>query len=176
MASAFGHAAAALAISNIFRLKTKLSIGIIILGVVCSILPDADIISFAFGIPYENMWGHRGISHSIFFAFILAGILSYFLSKNKRQFFAIASFLFLATISHGLLDAMTTGGKGVAFFAPFDNARYFLPWRVIQVSPIGLESFLSEWGLRVIKSEIIWIGIPFLISFLIFRLFKPQKS
>lgn len=176
MASAFGHAAAALAISNVFRLNTKLSFGIILLGVFCSILPDADVIAFNFGIPYESIWGHRGITHSIFFAILLSGFLGYCIAKSKRQFFAIAIFLFLATVSHALLDAMTTGGKGVAFFAPFDNTRYFLPWRVIQVSPIGLESFLSEWGLRVIKSEFIWIGLPFLISFLIFKMYKTKTS
>jgi hypothetical protein len=26
---------------------------------------------------------------------------------------------------------MTNGGLGVAFFSPFDNGRYFLPWRPI---------------------------------------------
>jgi hypothetical protein len=35
--------------------------------------------------------------------------------------------LFLATAGHGLLDAMTNGGLGLAFFSPFDNHRYFLP-------------------------------------------------
>ena len=176
MASAFGHAGAALAISNVFRLKTKLSIGIILLGVFCSILPDVDVISFKFGIPYKSMWGHRGITHSILFAVIISGLLAYFISNSKRHFFAITSFLFIATLSHTLLDAMTTGGEGVAFFAPFDNTRYFLPWRVIKVSPIGIESFFSEWGLNVIKSELIWIGIPFLLSFLIFKVFKFKAS
>lgn len=176
MASAFGHVAAALAISNVFRLKTKLSIGIILLGVFCSILPDADVLSFKFGIPYESMWGHRGITHSILFAVLLSTLLSYFLTKSKRQFFAIASFLFLATISHTLLDAMTTGGEGVAFFAPFENTRYFLPWRIIKVSPIGIASFLSQRGLLVLKSEFIWIGIPFLMSLLIFSIFKPKSA
>jgi hypothetical protein len=38
----------------------------------------------------------------------------------------IAHFSFV-TASHGMLDAMTDGGLGVAFFAPFDNARYFFP-------------------------------------------------
>ncbi|MFT6112793.1 MAG: inner membrane protein [Bacteroidia bacterium] len=61
---------------------------------------------------------------------------------------------------------MTTGGLGVAFFSPFENSRYFLPWSPIQVSPIGLKQFFSEWGLEVIKSEIIWIGIPLLITVL----------
>ena len=176
MASAFGHAAGALAISNLFRLKTKLSAGIILLGIFCSILPDADVIGFGFGIPYESMWGHRGITHSIFFAAILAFVLAYFLSKSKRQFLAIASFLFLATVSHSVLDALTTGGKGVAFFAPFDNTRYFLPWRLIQVSPIGMKKFFSSWGLKVIQSEFIWIGIPLIITYLVFRILKPTKS
>jgi inner membrane protein len=61
---------------------------------------------------------------------------------------------------------MTTGGLGVAFFSPFENSRYFLPYRPIKVSPMGLEQFFGEWGLEVIKSEIIWIGIPFLITVL----------
>ena len=69
MASAFGHSAAAMAISNIFKLKTKLSLAIVLLGVFCSILPDADVLSFKLGIPYESMWGHRAITHSILFAF-----------------------------------------------------------------------------------------------------------
>jgi inner membrane protein len=176
MASAFGHAAAALAISNLFRLKTKLSISIILLGIFCSILPDADVISFKFGIPYESMWGHRGITHSILFAVILSGLLAYFIAKSRQEFFAITIFLFLATISHALLDAITTGGEGVAFFAPFDNTRYFLPWRLIKVSPIGIKSFFSEWGLNVIKSELVWIGIPLLISFGIFKVLKTKKS
>lgn len=33
---------------------------------------------------------------------------------------------------------LTDGGLGVAFFSPFDNKRYFLPWRPIRVSPISV--------------------------------------
>lgn len=172
MASAFGHGAAALTISNIFKLKTKLSFGMVLLAVVCSILPDADVIAFKFGIPYESMWGHRGITHSFFFAAILSSLLAYFFSKTKREFWALNAFLFLATSSHTLLDACTTGGLGVALFAPFDNSRYFLPWQVIKVSPLSLSSFFSSWGIKVLMSEFIWIGIPFLLSTLVLKLFK----
>jgi inner membrane protein len=55
---------------------------------------------------------------------------------------------------------MTTGGLGVAFWSPFSNTRYFFPWRVILVSPIGVEAFLSAWGWRVLKSELAWIWLP----------------
>jgi len=37
--------------------------------------------------------------------------------------FCLFAYLFLATASHGVLDAMTNGGLGVAFFSPFDNRR-----------------------------------------------------
>jgi membrane-bound metal-dependent hydrolase YbcI (DUF457 family) len=59
------------------------------------------------------------------------------------------------TASHGVLDAMTDGGLGIAFFAPFDNTRYFFPFRPVKVSPIGL-SFFSARGLDVIWSELLW--------------------
>jgi inner membrane protein len=67
---------------------------------------------------------------------------------------------FVACASHALLDAMTNGGLGVALYWPFDHERHFLPFRPIQVSPIGVKEFFSEWGLRVIASELIWVFIP----------------
>jgi inner membrane protein len=70
---------------------------------------------------------------------------------------------------------MTNGGLGVAFFAPFQNDRYFFPWRPIQVSPIGVASFFSEWGLRVVRSELQWVWLPSAIINVIghsFRLFR----
>jgi inner membrane protein len=70
------------------------------------------------------------------------------------------TYFFLATASHGLLDAMTDGGLGVAFFAPFDNHRYFLTWRPIHVSPIAFERFFTERGLAVMKTELLWIWLP----------------
>src|SRR5678815_3579050 len=63
------------------------------------------------------------------------------------------------TASHGLLDALTNGGRGIGFFAPFSNHRYFFPWRPIQVSPIGV-GFFSPRGLRVLASEAGWIWVP----------------
>jgi inner membrane protein len=52
--------------------------------------------------------------------------------------------IFFSTISHGILDAITTGGRGVGFFIPFDNTRYFLPFKGIKVSPSSPGDILSE--------------------------------
>jgi inner membrane protein len=69
-------------------------------------------------------------------------------------------FLFLSTLSHGLLDALTSGGLGVAFFAPFEDRRYFFPWRPIRVSQISVCRFFSATGVRVLCSELQWVWLP----------------
>jgi inner membrane protein len=69
-------------------------------------------------------------------------------------------YFFLATASHGLFDAMTDCGLGVAFFAPFDNHRYFLPWTPIRVSPIGVTRFFTARGFAVLQTEFLWIWLP----------------
>ena len=82
---------------------------------------------------------------------------------NRVVRITLVIYYFLATVSHGILDALTTGGNGITFFAPFSAERYFLPWRVIQVSPIGVGNFFSEWGLEVLKSEFFYILLPSLL-------------
>jgi inner membrane protein len=74
--------------------------------------------------------------------------------------FLVWVYLFLATASHGLLDALTDGGHGVAFFAPFENSRYFFPFTPIEVSPIGISRFFSSRGLEVLLDEVQWIWVP----------------
>src|SRR5205823_12908227 len=71
-----------------------------------------------------------------------------------------ARLFFAVTAAHPILDAMTNGGLGVAFFAPFENSRYFLPWRPVEVSPIGVRAFFTARGLAVLHSEFLWIWIP----------------
>ena len=73
---------------------------------------------------------------------------------------SVWAFFFLATASHGFLDAMTDGGLGVAFFSPFDDTRYFLPLTPIRVSPIGISRFFTARGFAVIRSELLWIWLP----------------
>ena len=83
--------------------------------------------------------------------------------SRARNRLKLAVLLFVITASHGVLDAITDGGLGVAFFSPFNPQRYFLPWTPIHVSPIGASGFFSARGLDVIESEIVWIWGPTLI-------------
>jgi inner membrane protein len=129
-------------------------------GCVASVLPDVDSLGFAAGVPYGNTFGHRGFTHSLFFAACVALLCVPFAKRLGVSPLTASAFVFVSIASHGLLDAMTTGGLGVAFLSPFSNERYFLPWRVILVSPIGVEPFLSRRGLEVVKSELAWIWTP----------------
>lgn len=126
-----------------------------LLGVLGSILPDADVIAFALGIPYDHTFGHRGFTHSIAFAFLFA-LMATFLVRGR---FAAFAFLFLCTMSHAVLDAFTDGGLGVAFFSPLSNERYFFPWTPIRVSPIG-PGFFSPRGFETLRSELLWVWLP----------------
>ena len=101
--------------------------------------------------------------HSLFFSAVLSVSVTAILAWHERLKIsrsALFAYLFLATASHGILDAMTNRGLGVAFFSPFDNSRYFLPWRPIRVSPIAIHRFFSARGYAVLRSELLWVWIP----------------
>lgn len=139
----------------------------------CAVLPDADVIAFNIGIPYESMWGHRGITHSFFFSALLAASITFTVfRKQPGRKLSIWLCLFLATASHALLDACTNGGLGVAFWAPFSDERFFFTHRPIQVSPIGAGAFFSERGLRVLRSELVWVAMPSLAAYLLVALLR----
>ena len=71
-------------------------------------------------------------------------------------------YLFLASASHGVLDAFTNGGLGIAFLSPFDTTRYFFSFHPIEVSPTGVH-FFSERGLSALESEFIWVWVPSIV-------------
>jgi inner membrane protein len=162
MASVFSHAVAALGIGACFY-RREIPKRVWVFGAVCSVIPDADVIGFHFGVRYGDFWGHRGFTHSLLFAAILASTVALLLFRHGLPGISRLTlwlYFFLATASHGLLDAMTDGGLGVALFAPFDNHRYFLPWRPIRVSPIGISQFFTHRGIAVLQSELLWIWLP----------------
>ena len=125
-----------------------------------SVLPDVDAIGYWAGIPYDSPLGHRGFTHSLFFALVVALVATAILSKRAIPAGLAFGVVFVAAASHGILDAMTNGGRGIAFFSPFSNVRYHLPWRPIRVSPIGVVPFFSARGAEVLKSELVWIWAP----------------
>jgi Predicted membrane-bound metal-dependent hydrolases len=163
MASAFSHAFVAVALGSAYA-RPRVPWYFWVLSITCSILPDADVIGFALGLPYNSLWGHRGLSHSLCFAFVLSLCVVSLAFRERVVFswpwWSYVLYFFVVTASHGVLDAMTDGGRGIAFFAPFDTTRYFFPWRPVRVSPISIQAFFSTRGLQILSSELMFIWIP----------------
>jgi inner membrane protein len=129
-----------------------------------SFLPDADVIGFSLGVQYGDAWGHRGATHSLIFALIVGAIVALIAMWMKRPALRTFTFATLIVASHGLLDTLTDGGRGVALLWPFDLTRYFAPWRPLPVSPIGL-GYLSPYGMFVgitelaVFSPLLWYAL-----------------
>ena len=167
MASIFTHCVVAGSLSQISpKLEKKDRRKFIFLLLLISVVPDLDVIGLAYGIPYQHPLGHRGLTHSFFFSFLMALFACFFLVKTEQRFTIVwwwlLLVLFVSASSHGVLDAMTDGGLGVGFFIPFSQERYFLDWRPIKVSPIGVTEFFAYRAWLILKSEIIFIWIPVL--------------
>jgi inner membrane protein len=98
----------------------------------------------------------------------------------SRRWWLLFGYFFMLAASHGMLDALTSGGLGIALFSPFDNTRYFFPVTPIEVSPLGVRAFFSEWGLRVMVSEIFWVWLPAVAAALLVRVcrhcLRPKTS
>jgi inner membrane protein len=179
MASAFTHSFVALALGKASTAE-KMPLRFWVLSVVCSLLPDADILGFYFGTGYGDMLGHRGFTHSLLFALIV-GLITALLAfpsvpKFSKKWRSLVLYFFTVTASHGFLDAMTNGGYGIGFFMPVDNTRYFLPWRPLTVSPIGVHGFISRWGWDVIKGEFLWVWTPMLLLLAAVTVFRKNRT
>ncbi len=170
MPSLISHAIAGIAIGVALSVRHP-NEAIICSSVIASVFPDIDGIAFVLGIPYNNFFGHRGFFHSIFFAFILSFLILHigfhYIELFTKTWLFHYTIFFLLTLSHSILDAMTEGGMGVAFFSPFSQKRYLLPWRPMIACPLRIRDFFSEWGKIVLKSELICIWLPSFMLILI---------
>lgn len=145
-------------------------------AVAAAMLPDSDVVAFKLGIAYGDAVGHRGASHSIAFALLVAAIalmLARRLHTTRAKAFGFAG---LATLSHPVLDMFTNGGLGVALWWPFSAARVFAPWRVIEVSPIGISRFLTARGIEVMQSEFVWVWLPAIALLCVLRAWRRMKQ
>ncbi|MDF7758743.1 metal-dependent hydrolase [Kosakonia cowanii] len=135
--------------------------GLLLAGIGLSMLPDADVLAFKFGVAYGDALGHRGFTHSLLFAFVVPLLVA--LLRHKRFKASVTrcwAFLTLSLLSHSLLDSITTGGKGVGWLWPWSEERFFAPWQVINVAPFALSRYTTPYGHQVILSELMWVWLP----------------
>ena len=151
---------------------------LLVIAAVLAVLPDIDVIGFRNGIAYSSMLGHRGLTHSLPFAAGLSLFVTLAFFPEVRGSFSAAVrlflLLFLATASHGVLDSFTDAGLGVGFLIPFDDTRYFAPWRPLTASPLSISRFFGTSGGAILMNEFRWVGIP-LIVFAVSALLVRRK-
>lgn len=174
MPTAFSHPAVPLAV-GIGLGQRVISPRLLAASCLVSVLPDLDVIAFRFGIPYASGLGHRGFSHSLLFALLVA-LIGACCHKPLRSTFTKAFLcLFMAIVSHGILDAFTNGGLGVAFLWPFSVERFFAPYKLIEVSPLRASRFFSPRGGVVLLSELVWVWLPFMFAGFVAALMRKPK-
>lgn len=174
MASAFGHAAVAGAL-GVLRPRSSRGAKFWFWMIAGAVIPDLDFVTRYLGVERGTPWAHRGFTHSLLFAAVLALLINHLFFGRERRTGGRwdggrCLLLFLSIASHSVLDAMTNGGTGVAFFWPLTDHRYFLPFRPIEVSPLSLPRFFSYRGVEIIQNEIVWIGGGCLLFLLGIRL------
>lgn len=140
---------------------------LLLAGVAIAMLPDADVLAFKLGVAYGHVFGHRGFTHSLLFAFALPTLAMLFHRQLRASATTVWSFLLVSLLSHSLLDSLTTGGKGVGWLWPWRDERFFAPWQVIRVAPFKLEAYLTARGEAVILSELYWVWLPGAVLMLI---------
>jgi inner membrane protein len=159
MCSVITHPIVTIALAVLLPSDT-VSPGLMLAGAACAVIPDLDVLGYQCGIPSGHMLGHRGVTHSIVFAVTLGALLTYAFFRHSPDPRVIFLYLCISTLSHPFLDMLTNGGRGVALFAPFSNARYFFPWRPIEVSPLSVRRFFSARGVQIMRSELRWVWLP----------------
>ena len=174
MPTVMTHAVVGMAFGTLTRFPKRWPFWIA--SAILPVLPDLDVVGLPFGVRFSSMWGHRGISHSFVAALVIGAIASALLHRTlAARPIPLALYFATITASHGVLDALTNGGPGIAFFAPFDETRYFFPWRPIPVSPLA-SNFFSEWGWRVFRAELVLLWLPSLAAILVGRAARFARS
>jgi len=175
MSSLLTHPAPVIALGVAFGLH-RIPPRLFALAVFFALVPDLDAVSFRFGISYADWLGHRGFSHSLFFALLCGAFAAWIAPWLRASRFLSGTLIFLVVVSHIALDALTNGGLGVAAFWPLSDTRHFFPWQPIQVSPISPKVFFTtQKGFRVIVSELLWVWLPLMLAAFTCRAFMRKK-
>lgn len=102
-------------------------------AVLGAVAMDLDAVGRPFGLG-DLMWlgGHRGFTHSVPFALGLATVVAAFRFRGDPARSRIAAALAIAYLTHGLLDALTSYGSGIMYWAPLSAERYRAPRRPLR--------------------------------------------
>ncbi|GAB4087631.1 metal-dependent hydrolase [Hydrogenophaga soli] len=128
-------------------------------GMFSALVPDLDVIGVTLGWgAYNGPYGHRGYTHSLGFALLVALLGALWPTRaGWRMRLGRALYLMACTASHPLLDGLIDVGVCNAWLWPLDGNRLCLDWRPIPMRGVPL------FGSLRLKLELLWIGVPLLV-------------
>jgi len=162
MPSLFGHAVAGLALTSAFH-GDRLPRRTWALAATCAMAPDLDWFVSLLNLHRGHVLNHRGAAHSLFGAVVIAALVFLAAYRRDQRRPVVWLCLTLAALSHGLLDACTSGGVGVALFMPFSETRWACLWQPGWVAPLPLGREHVYTFLDSLWNEAAWIGLPALV-------------
>jgi len=143
-----------------------------LLGVAAQSIPDIDFIAYLWLTKTENLLGHRGFTHSIFFAVIITIAMAIFFTWYFRRRKVLRKTLILLfginIFTHLFFDCFNAYGVGL--LEPFHHARISLHVLYVADPFFSVWSFLAFFFLLITrlshqKRKIIWqtgIGMSFI--------------
>ena len=124
-------------------------------GAAGGLIPDLDVLITPFFNEVDGLFVHRGFSHSIIFAFLLAPLLGWLIHRIHQKKMDITRFewiklVFWAAFTHPLLDYLTTYGTGA--FEPFSNYR-------VELSTIGIVDIFYTIPLLLVVIAVLFLRL-----------------
>lgn len=136
-------------------------------------LPDADLILVALGGRDSGAVGHRGASHSLVMAAAVGVACGFFLRRRGVPAMRTAIAITVAVGSHGLLDTIGEGGRGIPLLWPFSDHRFMSPWRPLPDAP-RVQDYLSHEGVTSLLAEFCYF-LP-LMAYVLWPRNRARKS
>lgn len=132
----------------------------ILWGAVGGLIPDLDVLITPLFSEVDGLFVHRGFSHSLIFAFLIAPLLGWLIHRIHQKKMNITRrewtiLIFWAAFTHPILDYFTTYGTGA--FLPFSGYR-------VELGTIGIVDIFYT-----LPFILVLLVIPFIKRTALFR-------
>lgn len=146
-----------------------------LLGAIANSIPDVDVVKALWLDTAEELWFHRGFTHSILFAVLATLVLSWIAKKFWKNKLSLASWMLLIGVNisiHLLIDTFNAYGTGL--LEPFSDARFsfhlvFVADPLFSVFPAAAFVYLlvaksnasrrSRWAMWGLTGSMLYIAV-----------------
>ena len=181
MTTPIGHSLFAVSLYWLARLRQHGGVILLLVLVFAAMVPDIDYYPLLWGDLQLANYNHQGFTHSLVFVLLVSvgiALIGQWLGAGKAT--RLYPFVVLAAASHLMLDFLTFDGRepvGIPLLWPFSDARFNAPMSIFGgFAKSSFGAMLSAHNLGVIGREILILGIPTLVIWLVARRLLNRRS